>query len=237
MWRILLGPSPRDTGEWDVDGDAQRREYTSIANDGIISSAAIIQGLLTAGATGEEAVVSVSALIAIGMVTAAATAYSEAVAERNSKLAIVDSERRRLEMSPQEEFEELVEIYERKGLSHETAATVAQELTARDALAAQLDAEFDIADLPPASLSWRMASRAALAFLVGSLAPLLILLLAPWSSRGEITVVAVSVSLVISAYIGSRSEHSSALGAIGRTLLMGFTVLGISVVAGRLVTF
>lgn len=220
-----------------MDGDALRREYTSNANDGIISSAAIVQGLLTAGATGEEAMVGVIALIAIGMVTSGATVYAEVSAERNSQLAIVESERRRIELSPQEEFDELVGIYERKGLSHETATTVARELFARDALAAQLDAEFAIAAVPPARWPWVMALRVMLAFLIGSVGPLLILLLVPWWTRGEVTVIAVSVSLVVSAFIGSRSEHTNAWIAILRTLIMGFTVLGISVLAGSLVTF
>lgn len=237
MWWILRAPAARVTGEWDVDADARRRELTSVANDGIISSAAIVQGLASAGATGVEAMVGVVALMAVGMLTTAGTALSEATAERNSQLAIVESERALLELSPEEEFEELVTLYERKGLSGPTARRVARELTDRDALAAQLDAEFDLDDVAPARWPWVFAGRSALAFLLGGLGPLLVLLVTPGWARGEVTVAAVALSLVISGFIGSRSEHTSAWVSIARTVVIGFVVLGISTLAGTLVMF
>lgn len=237
MWWILGAPRARETGEWDLDADAKRREYIGLANDGIISSAAIVQGLASAGATGVEALIGVASLIVVGMLTTAGAQYGEATAERNSQLAIVESERERLALSPQEEFDELVGLYEQKGLSRATAVQVARELSERDALAAQLDAEFHLDDVPSSRWPWASAGKAALAFLVGSLGPLIVLLVAPSWLRGEITVFAVSVSLITSGFIGSRSEHASAWASILRTVLVGLVVLGISALAGSLVTF
>ena len=47
-------------------------------------------------------------------------------------------------MRPQAEFQELVSLYEAKGLSRDTAQTVAKELTAHGAFAAHVDAELHI---------------------------------------------------------------------------------------------
>ncbi|WP_159096566.1 hypothetical protein [Miniimonas sp. S16] len=51
------------------------------------------------------------------------------------------------------------------------------------------------------------------------------------------TVPVVGLSLVVSGWVGSRSEHGRAWVAILRTVVIGVVVLGISTVAGSLVTF
>ena len=236
-WWDFSGKTARVTGEWDTDGDSERRELTSNANDGIISSAAILQGLLSAGASGAEALVGVLALTIVGSLTAAGAQYGEAAAERNSQLAILESESQRLLHSPEEEFEELVEIYQAKGLSPELSRAVATELHARDALAAQLDAEFDMEH--PAEKIWpfRFALKSGLAFLAGSLGPLLLFLIMPFAIRGEVTLVVVAISLTVSGWIGARSEHGNPWISIARTVAIGLAALGISSLAGSLVTF
>ena len=236
-WWDFSGKTARITGEWDTDGDSERRELTSNANDGIISSAAILQGLLSAGATGAEALVGVLALTVVGSLTAAGAQYGEAVAERNSQLAILESESQRLLNSPEEELEELVEIYQAKGLSPELSRAVATELHERDALAAQLDAEFDMEH--PAEKLWplRVALKAGLAFVAGGVGPVVLCLVVPVAVRGEVTRVGVAISLTISGWIGARSEHGKAWASIARTVAIGLVTLGISSLAGSLVTF
>ena len=157
--------------------------------------------------------------------------------ERNIQVAILESEQQRLLHSPEEEFEELVEIYQAKGLSPELSRAVATELHARDALAAQLDAEFDMEH--PAEKIWpfRFAMKAGLAFLAGSLGPLLLFLIMPFAIRGEVTLVVVAISLTISGWIGARSEHGNPWISIARTVAIGLVTLGISSLAGSLVTF
>ena len=54
--------------------------------------------------------------------------------------AQIKQEKRELADTPDAELTELTALYEAKGLSAGTARTVAAELTARDALAAHLDA-------------------------------------------------------------------------------------------------
>ena len=61
--------------------------------------------------------------------------------QKDSQQALIEKERRELEEQPEEELEELAAIYQGKGLSADTARTVARELTAHDALGAHLSAE------------------------------------------------------------------------------------------------
>ena len=138
---------PHDDGDWDPSTSAHRRMLRIHANDGLIAAAGVIQGLNSAGATGAEAMVAALATMIVGGLLVFGAEFGEAAAERDSQLAIVEAERLRLEMSPQEEFAELVAIYRRKGLTERVAHDVARELSEKDALAAQLDAEYGIAEL------------------------------------------------------------------------------------------
>ena len=82
-------------------------------------------------------------------------------------------------------------MYERKGLSRETAKKVAQELTEHDALAAHADIEFGI-DPEKLTNAWHAAFASMVAFTIGGLLPLLVITLTPLSFRVWATVVTVA---------------------------------------------
>jgi VIT1/CCC1 family predicted Fe2+/Mn2+ transporter len=114
------------------------------ANDGIVSVAGIVMGV--AGATSERSpvfVAGVAGLVA-GALSMAAGEYVSVNAQRDSEQAMLTLEAEELEKMPKTELRELARIYERKGLSRETARKVAEELTDHDALAAHAEAEFGI---------------------------------------------------------------------------------------------
>lgn len=227
----------RDVASWNIERDAELREMMSAANDGIISSAAIIQGLLSGGATGQEAIIGVLALIIIGMVATAAAQYSEVQSERDAQIRIVEEEQAALVTSPEAEHQELVEIYQKKGLSDGLANAVADELMANDPLRAQLDDEYGLGEIAGPWVPWMAALRSVGAFLIGSALPLLFLLVLPWDIRGEVTVVSVLIALAVSGWIGHLVDHSSPWRSMVRTMLVGIIILGISTLAGSLVTF
>lgn len=236
-WWMQLFGRRRLAANTDFGADSLRRQLLPAANDGIISSAAIIQGLLAGGASGHDALVGVAALIAIGIVSTAAAEYSELTVERDAQLSLVRAEARQLEESPEEEFNELVAAYRKKGLSEELSRSVAEELTASNALAAQLESEYGIGEVIPASWPWRFGALAGTAFLLGSVIPLILLTVLPWSTRGEVTLVVLVLTLAISGWIGANSAYSSPLRSMIRTVMVGVVTLGFSALAGTLVNF
>jgi VIT1/CCC1 family predicted Fe2+/Mn2+ transporter len=229
--------TPPDDRDWDPTSSAHRRMLRIHANDGLIAAAGIIQGLSSAGATGAEATVAAVATMVVGGLLVFGAEFGEAASERDSQLAIVEAERLRLEMSPQEEFDELVEIYRAKGLSGRVAHEVAQELSDKDALAAQLDAEYGISDLGAIVRPVRVGAWCAAAFVVGSVIPLPFLTIVPVLTREIALFVIVAVALTASAVIGARSDRTSALQAVTRTLGIGLGTMGISLFAGSLLSF
>ncbi len=108
---------------------------------------------------------------------------------------------------PETEQRELAKMYERKGLSRETAKKVAQELTEHDALAAHADIEFGI-DPENLTNAWHAAFASMVAFTIGALLPLLTITLTPLSIRVWATVITVALALAIAGIIQARLGYS-----------------------------
>ena len=177
------------------------------ANDGIVSVAGIVMGV--AGATSERSpvfVAGVAGLVA-GALSMAAGEYVSVNAQRDSEQAMLAMEATELEQMPQTELRELVKMYEGKGLSHETAKKVAQELTEHDALAAHADIEFGI-DPDQLTNAWHAAFASMVAFTIGGLLPLLTITLTPVSFRVWATVATVVVALAVAGVIQARLGFS-----------------------------
>ena len=197
------------------------------ANDGIVSVAATVVGV--AGVTNDLAPILVAGTAAVvgGAVSMALGEYVSVSSQSDSQRALIEKERRELRDDPDGEFEELAGIYQAKGLSVETARTVARELTAHDALGAHLEAELKIDEEEVAS-AWHAALASAIAFTVGAVLPLLAILLPPAEVRIPLTFVAVVIALAItgsvSANIGGSSKRKATLRlVIGGALAMAFT--------------
>ncbi|MBA3530023.1 MAG: VIT1/CCC1 transporter family protein [Propionibacteriaceae bacterium] len=145
------------------------------ANDGIVSVAAIAVGV--AGATPALAPVLTAGMASLvgGAISMALGEYVSVSSQRDSEHALIAKEKHELAEMPREELVELTGIYQDMGLSHQTARQVAEELTAKDALAAHLSAELNI-DAADIVSPWRAAFASAFAFLVGGALPLLAIL-------------------------------------------------------------
>lgn len=111
------------------------RERVVDVNDGILGVAGLLLGLVAAVIRNSAIVMTASVAIAAGAVSMGALRYTEACFNRDAALEDVAEERRLLELSPDEEFQEFVDIYVGKGLSEGLAQQVATELIDHDALA------------------------------------------------------------------------------------------------------
>ena len=204
------------------------------ANDGIVSVAGIVMGV--AGATSERSpvfVAGVAGLVA-GALSMAAGEYVSVNAQRDSEQAMLAMEATELEQMPQTELRELVRMYEAKGLSHETAKKVAQELTEHDALAAHADIEFGI-DPEQLTNAWHAAFASVVAFTIGALLPLLTITLTPLSVRVWATVITVALALAIAGIMQARLGYSPAKRAVMRNVTGGLLAMSVTYAVGTLV--
>jgi VIT1/CCC1 family predicted Fe2+/Mn2+ transporter len=204
------------------------------ANDGIVSTAGIVMGV--AGATSDRATVFVAGLAGLvaGALSMGAGEYVSVNAQRDSESAMLALEAEELKKMPETEQRELAKMYERKGLSRETAKKVAQELTDHDALAAHADIEFGI-DPDKLANAWHAAFASMIAFTIGALLPLLVITLTPMSIRIWATVLTVAVALAAAGVIQARLGYSPAKKAVLRNVGGGLLAMIVTYAVGMLV--
>ena len=203
------------------------------ANDGIVSIAALVVGI--AAATTDSAVIFLTgiAAVAAGAISMALGEYVSVSSQRDSELAWVNKERRELEQFPEEELEELVLLYEAKGLKPETARQVAIEMTEVDALKTHLDVELGI-DHEELTNPLHAALSSAVSFLVGALLPLLAVLLTPAPFKIGATVAASLIALALTGGIGAYIGGAPMPRAILRVTIGGAAALAVTYFIGSL---
>lgn len=213
------------------DGEEMRRLVVD-ANGGILAGAGIIHALYVAEYPENVAVLAVFGAMVAGALSTGGATYWEATNDREAMQALVEEERRLLQLSPEQELEELTEIYVNKGLSPELARQVASELSAKDALAAHMQEELGIS---PADLEEQPVVAAGLsmvAFALGALVPIAVVLLTPdvWSDASLI--VAVFGALVGTSVIAARSSRMNTWHTIRRTLVIAVGAVVLSTAVG-----
>ena len=204
------------------------------ANDGIVSTAGLVVGV--AGATaarGPILTAGIAGLVA-GAVSMALGEYVSVSSQRDSERALLQKERDELATFPAEELEELAAIYVAKGASMETARQLAQELTAKDAFAAHVDAELG---LDPGALvnPWHAAVSSAAAFTLGSILPLLAIVLSGSQLRVPVTFVTVLIALAVTGAASARLGAARVRPAVLRLVLGGGLAMIVTYGIGRLV--
>jgi VIT1/CCC1 family predicted Fe2+/Mn2+ transporter len=203
------------------------------ADDGIVSVAGIVLGV--AGATTSRGPIFTAGLAGLvaGAVSMALGEYVSVSSQRDSETASLANERRELRDLPDDELAELTAIYEAKGLSPQTAAQVAAELTQHDALSAHVDAELHI-DPDDLARPLQAAAASAASFTIGALLPLLAILLPPAGWRVPITFSAVLVALAVAGAVSARIGGSNIRRAVLRVVIGGAIGLAFTYGIGHL---
>ncbi|TKV60183.1 hypothetical protein FDO65_00130 [Nakamurella flava] len=201
-------------------------------NDGIIATGGIVEGLAGAGVGGQAIVLAAAAALLAGALSLGGAKYAEAAAEREVQFGLLEEERRLLELSPAAELAELAEIYRARGLSPETAARVAEELSATDALRAHAEAEYGISG--PTADPWPVAVGAGLSFALGAAVPLTLVLLTPTPWEGAMVYASTLLALCLTSWIVARVGRTGFVRVARRAVVVGGLALGLSWLGGQL---
>lgn len=197
------------------------------ANDGIVSTAAVVVGV--AGATSDVRSIATAGIAAVigGAVSMALGEYVSVSSQRDTEEAIIEKEEQLHAQDPEGEFDVLVQEYVAKGISEDTAHRVATEVTAHNALEAHLDMHYGI-DTSDIVSPWTAGIASFIAFFLGSMLPLTAILLPPDAWRVPVTFVvtlfALAITGVISAQLGGAKPGRAALRlVVGGALALAFT--------------
>jgi VIT1/CCC1 family predicted Fe2+/Mn2+ transporter len=209
------------------------RSWTIDANDGIIATAGLLLGFAGAGASNRVLLFAATAATIAGGLSVGGAAWAEEAAERDAQLLYAQQERDALATDPAGELEELQRHWEERGLRPETAAEVARQLTGHDALAAQLQWEYQFDQPMSATFPLSLGLGAGLAYVIGALVPLLITYFAPVDIEPWAILGAVVFTLVVSSMVASRAGRLMPRRMLARTLIVGAVTLVVSYAAGE----
>jgi VIT1/CCC1 family predicted Fe2+/Mn2+ transporter len=199
------------------------------ANDGIVSTAALMMGVAAArGGSGAVLTAGLAGLVG-GSMSMAAGEYVSVSSQRDAEHADLAREQDELAQYPDAELRELTEIYVHRGLDRDLAREVAVQLHDHDALGAHLRDELNL-DPSTFARPLQAAVVSAIWFALGALIPLLVGLASPNDARvwtvGSVALVALAALGVLGARIGgARLGRASLRVVVGGGLAMALTAL------------
>ena len=115
---------------WRVAALGRVRELVFGAQDGLVSTVALVTGVAVSGADNTIVLIAGLAAALAGTISMATGAYLGSKAEQDVQSAEIAKEAKELEEHPAEELAELVILYQREGLSFKEAKGVADHIAA-----------------------------------------------------------------------------------------------------------
>ena len=203
------------------------------ANDGIISTASLIVGVAAAATGRHEVLIAGVAGLVAGAMSMAAGEYVSVSSQSDTEQADLTRERNELSENPAFELDELADVYVNRGVEPQLANQVAQQLMAKDALAAHAHDELGIS-ATTAARPVQAALTSALMFSIGAAMPLLMVVVSPASLLIPVVSGASLVFLALLGAIGARAGGANVLRATVRVTFWGALALGITAGIGKL---
>jgi VIT1/CCC1 family predicted Fe2+/Mn2+ transporter len=188
------------------------------ANDGLLSTSSLILGVAAAAAPrGSILLTGVAGLVA-GAMSMAAGEYVSVSSQADSEAADLARERGELAEHPGYEHRELAAIYMERGVAPDLARQVADQLMARDALAAHARDELGISETM-AARPVQAAMASAASFAVGAALPLAVVLVSP---RAGLSFAVAAASLLFLGALGAMGARVGGAKTLHATLRVVF---------------
>ena len=204
------------------------------ANDGIISTASLIVGVASADGTRAAVLTAAVAGWAAGAMSMAAGEYVSVSSQADSEAADLKREQRALRERPGAEKAELAHIYEERGVQPKLAREVADQLMAKDALAAHARDELGLTEATtprPIQAAW----ASAVSFSVGAALPTLAAFLAPSNAVILVVPLAALIFLVALGAVGARAGGAPPVRPALRVGFWGALAMAVTAGIGALI--
>ncbi|MBS9719577.1 VIT family protein [Tianweitania sp. BSSL-BM11] len=201
------------------------------ANDGIVSVSSLLVGVAAANPGLHAVMVAGIAALAAGAMSMAAGEYVSVSSQADTERADIARERAELLDDPEGEKEELAAIFVSRGLSPQTAAIVAQELTNGDALQAHIREELGLSEIHTAN-PLQAALTSGLTFSCAGAVPLGAAIIAPAASIIPAVIVTTVVSLVALGALGAHTGGAPKAPAVLRVVFWGTAAMAVTSALG-----
>ncbi|UOE39538.1 VIT1/CCC1 transporter family protein [Chryseobacterium oryzae] len=203
------------------------------ANDGLLSTTSIVIGVAAADPSRQSIILAALAGTIAGSMSMAAGEYVSVSSQSDTEKADIEREKKELEEIPEIELQELAKIYERRGVSKETAMLVAKELTNHNALEAHAKDELGINEITEAKpLQASIASF--FSFLSGAALPMILAVFAPESDMVYYQYGFSIIFLMILGAVAAKTGGSKVGIAMVRICFWGTVAMAVTAVVGHL---
>ncbi len=203
------------------------------ANDGIVSTASLVVGVAASNATHTSVLIAGVAGLVAGAMSMAAGEYVSVSSQSDTEQADIERERTEIATNEDNERKELAAIYVKRGLNSTLANQVAEQLMAKDALAAHARDELGISETISAR-PIQAALTSAATFAVGAALPLLVVVIAPATS---LVLLVAGTSLLFLALLGGLAAYTGGariITGIVRVTFWGALAMAITAGIGAL---
>ena len=204
------------------------------ANDGILSTGALLLGVVAAGSDRTVVLTSGIAGLAAGAGSMALGEYVSVSSQRDAERAERVVESHHLAEDPEGELAELRAIYQERGLPRDLAEEVAEVLMSKDPLGAHLRDELGLTEVHRAR-PMQAAVSSFFAFALGAIIPLAVAALVGATLRGGAIIAATLLSLAVLGGVAASLGGGSVPRGSVRVLLGGAIGLAITYGVGSLV--
>ena len=203
------------------------------ANDGIVSTASLIVGVAAAQSAPATILLTGIAGLVAGAMSMAAGEYVSVSSQADSESADRALEENELATIPDKEREELIGIYELRGLNRALAEQVADKLTAHDALATHLRDELGMA-AHTAARPVQAALASAAAFTIGASLPLAMVPPPPAAYLSWTVSITALLFLAVLGAVGAKAGGAPIGRAVLRVTFWGAIAMAATAAIGAL---
>lgn len=203
------------------------------ANDGIVSTASLVLGVVAANAShGSVLVAGIAGLVA-GSMSMATGEYVSVSSQADTEQAALDEERKEIEKDAAGEQRELAAMFVRRGLRLPLARQVAEELMQHDALGAHAREELGISEITTAR-PLQAAGASALSFAAGAALPLGVVALASTKHLGIAVAGAALVALALLGGLAAQTGGAKLVPGVIRVTFWSALAMAVTYGVGTL---
>ena len=196
------------------------------ANDGIISIAGVVIGV--ASATSNLWIIFLSGLSAI-----LGGEYVSVSTQKDTEEAAVSREQTLLDRDPKAARDSLYAAYIQNGECETAAQIMTERAFLKHPLKALVEEKYGL-EFEEFTNPWHAAISSFIAFVLGSLPPMLSIILLPKEIRIPATVIIVALSLLFTGYTSAKLGKAPTKQAMIRNLVIGLLTMGVTYLFGQL---
>lgn len=203
------------------------------ANDGIISIAGVVIGV--ASATNNILIIFLSGLSAIlaGAFSMAGGEYVSVSTQKDTEEAAVAREQSLLKQDVELAKKSLYAAYIHNGECETSAQLLTEKAFLKNPLKALVEEKYGI-EYEEFTNPWHAAISSFIAFVLGSLPPVLSIIVFPSEYRIPVTVFIVAISLLVTGYTSAKLGKAPTKTAMIRNLCIGLLTMGVTYLLGQL---